>query len=226
MTIAGFMRAITILAPVAASVGVLVGLSKLKRLSTPCHLLFIYLVFCLTTELLSRYLGLVSHAKNNLFMFPVFALGEFIIFSLLYLKYLMDLKKFVLYIVLTVGCLLILTDIFFLSNVLDIKHFNCLAAVVSNLTIMVICLLYIFKGLENKGIRDREFIWFTPYITGYFSLTLLIFLSMNFLVNERLTIVIYFWVGNLMLNVSFYLLIAYFLWKHGRTPELSPSGLQ
>jgi hypothetical protein len=224
MGITQLMQNLSLLAPVAATLGVVTGAIRFPNLSKPSRMLFLYLVLALFTELLTRYLGLIASTKYNLYLFPLFALCEFILFAWLYLYYLMGIKTNYARTIIAGIALLILAGMFTFDNLFDVKHFNSIAKVISNLAIVAIGLLYVWQELRKRKVKSHEFIGFTPYIIAYFSVSMIIFLSVNFLVNVSLTIGFYFWIVYLLLNVSFYIIIAIFLWKHGKTQRFSLFG--
>ncbi len=211
-----FMRIFTFLAPITALIGIGMGVRYYSKLSLPDKLLTLYLVFVLAIDIIIRYLALVLKFKNNLFLIPVYALGEFLIIAIIYLIFLLKLKSQKIIIILSGVSALILFDLFYFSRLTDAANFQSIAKIIANLSIIIICIYYSWKGILNKGIRSLEFMSINPYIIGYFSINLIIFLSINFLINEALGIVTYFWILNLIVNVLFYIRITYFLWKRGR----------
>jgi hypothetical protein len=211
-----FMRIFTFLAPIATLMGIFMGIRNYSKLNPPDVLLIVYLIFVLVIDIIVRYMVLVLKFENNLFLIPVYALGEFLIIAVLYLIFLLRIKNHIVVIILSGVSALILFDLFYLSRLTDTANFQSIAKIIANLSIIVICIFYSWKGILNTGIRSLEFVGINPYIIGYFSINLIIFLSINFLINEALGIVTYFWILNLVVNVLFYIKITHFLWKRGR----------
>jgi hypothetical protein len=58
----------------------------------------------------------------------------------------------------------------------------------------------------------------------YFSLNLIFFLPVNFLINVASSVKFYFWSANLLLTISFYTFLCKEIWKNGSTRKRLRSG--
>jgi len=210
-----FINTLAILSPIVLSVGLGVSALYHRKLSSFHRLLAAYLVVALSTELLSKYFGFINQNRFNLFLIPLFGLGEFIIFSQIYYRHFFQKSKLILTISIIV-LFAILVDIMILGEIFVVKDYSTYTKVFSNLTIIGFCLNYLKKYLEQAQ-PNKKLLLFNNVFLLYFVVNLLLSASMNFLVNEKMSIIGYFLILNVLVFISFYSFITYQIWQHGKT---------
>ena len=206
--------------PIVLLMGIIVGLLNFIRLGAIYRIVVVYLAICFVTDLLTRYLGAYSHMKYNLFMIPIFGFLELVVFSILYYKHILRIKSNYLLLFIVAMLLLILSEIAFAPRLFHRETFHSYGKVIADVSVLFFCLLYyvqVFKGHipVNSGCSVLNSVVFV-----YYSVNLLIFLAVNFLVNAKLTYVVFFWVVNLISMVLFYLILIYLIWRNGKTRKI------
>ncbi|WP_320054580.1 hypothetical protein [uncultured Acetobacteroides sp.] len=214
-----FLTLISLLAPITLVFGIIVGFYNFKRLDVSIRFLFFYLVLCLAVDLLYRYFGYYSHLKYNLFIIPIFAFFEFAIFSGLYYKHILKSRSntFILFVAAALLCIFI--ELLFVNRLLHQKSFQSYGKVIGDAAIVFYCLLYYWKLFNGSIPIVTEHRYLNVAVLIYFSINLILFLPINFLVNASISIVFLFWVLNLVSVILFYLVLIYLIWRNGKTRE-------
>lgn len=201
---------------------VALGLLLIGRLNKTYLLILLYLILSLVTNELTIYFR--ENAGYNLFLLPVYSFLELLIFSYLYLTvFIKHQQRWLVYFSILMH-LLIALDLAFLTDLFNAETFFAFGKVVSDITIVVFALIYYKNVLEEKQTIEREYLVLNAGFVSYFALNLLIFSSINFLINESLSLVDPFWILNAASTLAFYLFLMYMLWQHGKTRKTLPSG--
>lgn len=211
---------ISAISPVVLLTGVIAGITYFKQLKASYRLVVIYLAICLVTDLLYRFLGYYSHLKYNLFLIPIFGFLELVVFSILYYRYIFLNKNKSLLLLMAAMLLLILSEIVFVSELFHRETFHSYGKVIADASIVYFCLLYYWKVFKGQIPVNSEYNLLNAVVFAYYSVNLFIFLPVNFLVNAKLTFVIFFWAVNLISMVLFYLLLIYLIWQNGKTRKI------
>jgi hypothetical protein len=143
---------------------------------------------------------------------------------MIYLSSFIKEKKVVLQSFLLLAHCLIILDFLFLCDLFNTKTFYAFSKVVADLAIVVLCLKYYSAILKEEVSVNKELLVLNSVFIGYFSINSILFLSINFLVNESLDLVTPFWVLNALSALFLYLFLTYMIWQHGRTQKTLPSG--
>ncbi len=204
---------LTLCSPAILLLGVIVGLIYYTRLENIHRILLAYLLMALIIDFFSRYLGLYHH--NNLILIPIFAFFELIILSHLYFKHLLVVKN--RFWIIGIGCLLIfnLFEIFTLINV-DPANFFCLSRVLNSMAIVVMSIVFYIKQIADEYPLKSGFMLLNTIIFAFQSLNLILYLPINFLINEGSNIKFHFWYISLVLTLIFYISIIRIIWIHGK----------
>jgi len=200
----------------------IVGCSLFPKLKGLYRLITIYLLLAIGIDVVNKFLQLSS--GYNLFVLPIYSLIEFFIFSILYILFFLNksTKWLVLFIIVVHG--LIFLDIASLANLYNAKTFYAFSKVVADAGIILFCLFYYFKILKGKEKINKEMFTLNSIFIAYYSINIIIFLSINFLVNESKSIVDPFWILNAVSASLLYLSLTYMIWQHGKTQKTLPSG--
>jgi len=207
-----FYRTMTYLSPLVLLIGIIIGFLSYKKLSIVSKGLVWYFVMLLAVDILSRILYLFN---NNLIVLLIYSLLEMLMFSYFYFKYLYKSRQRLLLIAIALATAYIIWEL--LAFNLDFKQFQSYSKVVDNFIIISLALAYFHEKIN----RFRESKWdnfqLNTVILIFFSVNLILFLPINFLINESLGIKVYFWQGILITTVLFYLYLTWSIWKNGRT---------
>ena len=204
---------LTYLSPLVLIFGIVIGNFYFTKISPVHRVLFYYLIGAFLIDVSSRILG--EFYGNNLIFIPIFGFVELALFSILYYSYLLKTKQVLLLFFITVGLGYILFEIWNVKNV-DSKVFQTYSRVVDAFIIVLMSILfYLEKMKENTSIEPSKFALNTAVLI-YFSLHLIFFLPINFLINESSELKFYFWSMNLLVTLSFYLFLIHSIWKNGK----------
>jgi hypothetical protein len=212
-----FLTLISLLTPITLLFGILVGSYNFKHLDVSVRFLFFYLVLCLVVDLLYRYFGYYSHLKYNLFIIPIFAFFELAIFSGLYYRHILKSRSNILVLFIAVALLCIFIELLFINRLLHQKSFQSYGKVIGDAAILFYCLMYYWKLFNGSIPIVTEHRNLNVAVLVYFSINLILFLPINFLVNASISIVFLFWVLNLLSLILFYLVLIYLIWRNGKT---------
>jgi hypothetical protein len=205
---------------------VLCGAIFFKRLSMPFRYMFGYMLSWLLVQALmtvTSYFGIY-----NLVLVPVLALTEFCILSLLYYKYFslgnsrpLKIAGFISF------PLILFANIFSMLEAFNPQQFQAYGMVLACSAIIFYSVRFLLKSLANtQQDIDRELFHLNTVILSYNAFRLLIFASVNFMLNQATHFTAYFWLAFVVGTVLFDLAIGYLLWKHGKNRKVLRFGLQ
>lgn len=182
-----------------------------------------YLLLAVSFDLLITYFSIST--KYNLFIWPIYSFLEFSIFSWLYYQcFLKENNKIGLPIFIVLFHGLIILDVVYLGDLYNAANFYAFSKVVADVGIILLCLLYYKTALTRQESINREMFVLNSIFISYFSINLIISLSMNFLINESNHLVFPFWILNAISASLLYLSLTYMIWQHGKTQKTLPSG--
>ena len=193
-----------------------------KELKPLYKFINVYIWLGILIDLLTTYF--MKSTGYNLFLLPIYSFAELAIFSSIYLRFFLKGENAVLKSLLLLALGLILLDFLFLCDLFNAKTFYAFSKVVADIAIVVLCLKYFSNILKEETPIKKELLLLNSVFIGYFSINSIIFLSINFLVNESLDLVTPFWVLNALSALFLYSFLTYMIWQHGRTQKTSPSG--
>ena len=213
---------VTFISPIILIVGVLLGIFMFKRLKKSNKLLVFYLVFSLTFDILSRYFGYIAQSKYNLFLIPVYGFLELGFLSVLYYRYILRSKSKYLLSFIVFMHLLILVEIFFGKGLFHPESFQSFGKVIADASIILYSIYFYLKIFKGQIPIRSEYAFLNAVVLIYFSINLIIYLAINFLVNAQFKLVVAFWIINLLSVIVFELILISLLWKDGRTRKTLP----
>jgi hypothetical protein len=193
-----------------------------KNLDSHYRFINIYIWLGVLIDLLTTYF--MKSTGYNLFLLPIYSFAELAIFSSIYLRFFLKGENAVLKSLLLLAHGLILLDFLFLCDLFNAETFYAFSKVVADIAIVVLCLKYFSNILKEETPIKKELLLLNSVFIGYFSINSIIFLSINFLVNESLDLVTPFWVLNALSALFLYSFLTYMIWQHGRTQKTLPSG--
>ncbi|MCH2194447.1 hypothetical protein [Kordia sp.] len=209
-----FSEIITNASPLVLFIGTSIGLYYYKRLDKIAKLLFYFLIGSLLIDLSSRLLGAIIN--NNLFLFFVLTWLELFVFMKVY--YYLTGKKKLLIGITAFGILYTLIESIYINTV-EVNVFQPYAKALGPLFIVIMALIFFFELIrdeENLYKNEGDYFILNSTILCFFSLQFLIFLPLNFLVNQAVYLAGYIFIGNVVFLILFYVYLTYFIWKRGR----------
>lgn len=220
MTFNRFLSIFTIVVPVLLSFGLITGACLYQYLEKKYRYLLLYFSICLLIDVVSRIVGELYN--NNLIFIIIFSLLE-LVFFYVYYRVCFFKQKVNAYTVATVlGSLYMIYEMFALKDVSP-KDFQPYSKVICSFIIIVMSINVLFEKMAQEH-QDSKIIKLNSAFVIYFSLNLIFFLPVNFLINVASSVKFYFWCANLILTVSFYTFLSREIWKNGSTQKLLRSG--
>lgn len=202
------------------SFGVGIGAYLYRYLEQKYRFLLYYLMICLGTDVLSRIAGELF--KNNLIFIIIFSMLELVFFYAFYMLCIFRKKK-TIYTVLTLVAVAYMVYEMFAMQHVSPKEFQPYSKVICSFIIIGMSISCFFEKLAQEQ-QDQGVLKLNSVFIIYFSLNLIFFLPVNFLINVASTVKFYFWTANLILTTSFYIFICKEIWKNGSTRKPLPSG--
>lgn len=220
MTINEIMELLTILSPLIAIVGFGIGLYYYNCIDNINKSIMFYLLLMLAVDLASRIIGIYG---NNLLILLVYSFLELILFTFFYYKFLFKLKHRIIITLSVIALLYIVWEILILKQIAAMK-FQSYAKVVDDFMIIIMALAFFHEKINIFRETKWDYFPLNAVIIVFFSVNLIFFLPINFLINETSGLKHYFWLGNLIITLLFYSYLTHSIWKNGRTRKLLPSG--
>lgn len=199
------------LIPLELSIGLILGTFLLLCLNSQHKSLFLYLVVCLFTDILSRILGEIN--GSNLILFIVFSLIE-LLFFMYYIQRFHYKKINYIWIMATgIAAIFIIYEMITLSNVND-HDLQIYSKTVYYFVALGITMDYLFTSLKSQLLPFKT-IQNILFFLMYLSINIILFLPFNFLINVPSPIKFYFWLFYLVLTFAFYGYLILEIWKNG-----------
>lgn len=212
MTIIEIMELLTLFSPSILVIGICIGFYFYSVLNAIHKSIIWYFVLMFCVDIISRIMGYYS---NNLIVLLVYSLLELLLFVLFYYKFLFKARHRFIMGLSIVAILYIFWEILILRKI-EAQQFQSYAKVTDNFVIITLALAFfhekinIFKELKWDNFR------LNAVILVFFSVNMLFFLPINFLINETSGLNHYFWLSNLVITILFYLFLITSIWKNGR----------
>ena len=214
------MNMSSLLSPLVLVLGVITGFLRYPRLSGKYKWILGYLCCALMIDLLSRYWGLFTSQKNNLVFLSISGLIDLLFICGLYVfHYLPKKQRWLVYPTAAVFCLVLFNLFFSGSFTASTNTFQSYDKLICNMLIVVYCLFCFMELLQHKREEHREIMRVNSAVLIFFCVDILISMAANFLVNEAIGLVIYFWVLRLLLMTGMYLILIYTIWRTGKNPK-------
>jgi hypothetical protein len=188
---------------------------NLKKLSFEYKLVGVFILGSFIFQVFNFYI-----TDYNLYFVPLYGLFEFTIFSILFLKLISPQNKNLFLIIASIISIVLIVEgitSYFNQNA---ASFFSYGKVLTNLSIITYSAFYIINTLRDKSKKiEPNKINLSYTLMAYYILTLLNYIAINFLVNNSLQIVGYFWNFHAFINILFYIALTFLLWKYGKTPK-------
>lgn len=221
MTFYKFLDIFSYLIPIILSLGVAVGLYYYRNLNKEYRYILYYVVLCLVTDVTCRIVGTLF--KNNLLFIVLFSLFELIFFTLFYQACLFKRKIMRYNIIAFVIAVYICWEISTLWSVNPLE-FQTYSRVFSSFLIILMSINFLTERISNEK-QNNNLVQLNFIFILFFSLHLIFYLPINFLINVPSSLKFYFWSANILIIVIFYIFLSRLIWKNGLTQKQLQSGL-
>lgn len=221
MTFYELLKLFTYISPFLIGTTIVIGICYFKFIKREYQLLLLYLSICLISDIISRIIGVIYN--NNLIIIVIFSFFELLFFSIYYQLAFFKRKIWVYTLIATVALIYIAWEIVDLWNVPP-SEFQSYSRVISAFFIIAIAINYLFEKIEEKQ-KQSSLIKLNYAFIIFYSLHLIFFLPINFLINVPSSIKYYFWSANLLLTLTFYVYLGREIWRNGLTQKRLHSGL-
>ncbi|MCH2223659.1 MAG: hypothetical protein MK066_02740 [Crocinitomicaceae bacterium] len=206
------LEGLTYLSPILLLVGLLLGLYVFNRLDNGHKIILLYFGFSLSIDAISRLLSF--YEQSNIFLLPLLAFFELIVFTFLYFRCLIGRFGIIDWGLVLVGLLFMIWEVSNLISI-DIAQFQSYSKAVGSLVIVFLSVRYIVHVLNSEEDIKKDLLGLNNIILLFFAINLVIFLPINFLINEQSQLKFYFWMINLLMLLVFYGLLIRSVWKNG-----------
>lgn len=209
----------TYFSPIILSVGLGMGIYYFKRLNFLLKVITFYMGSMLFLDVLAYIFG--EAYGNNLVFIPIFGFLELFIFSLFY--YSLGIKETIikkgLLITTVIGMFLFtLWEILKVYNA-PVEEFQSYSKVISTLFIVLLSIGFFIENIVKRKDISASIFFINSGILLYYSLTLIIFLPIDFLIHDNTGLKFYFWFANLIFTYVFYIFLILSIWKNGKIQE-------
>lgn len=222
MTFYELVKSLNLLSSVISLIGFSIGLYYYKSLDIVHKGITWYLLGMFLTDLVSR---IIAATGNNFIVLLVYSLLEMTLFAYFYFKYFFKAQHRLVMSLCCIAFLYILWEIVLFERT-DLKGFQSYAKVVDDFIIIILILTFFHEKINIF----KEFKWdnfrFNAIVFVFYSINLVFFLPLNFLINESSGLKFYFWLGNTLSLILFYSYLTHSIWRNGRTQKLLRSGLR
>ncbi len=216
MSFYDFLSYLTWLSPLLLISGTGIGIYYYKKLSNLYRSILYYLLVMGCIDLTSRVCGKVF--KSNLYFLPILGFSEIFIFSAVF--YYMGFKysklKYLLVFVNVTALIFSVIELFQISY-FEAYHFQLYSKAANSFFIILFAIIFFFRNIKRNTIINGTIFRLNSGILIFFSLSFIIFLPLEFLVNEASVYKFYIWFANLGLAITFYIFLIGILWKNGKT---------
>lgn len=199
------------------SLAVLTSIYWFRWLNYPYKMLSAFVWVTAAANVFSMY---IKDTGTNLSVLPVLSLATLLIFSKLYLDEFLKERTLASIGLIGSAVVIICFDVYYSYNGLSVRQFYALGTVACDLCIVIFCLYYFWKSLKGEEALDRELWILNSAFLVYFSISTLLFFSINFLINEALKVVAPFWMLNAFSASFLYSFLSYRIWRYGRLHKL------
>lgn len=188
---------------------------KVSRQSIYRNILLGYLFICLLFDILGQVLAKLY--ANNLILIPCFGVLELFCFSFFYYK----LLNYKACYIITIPTLIFFMYELINSEYLDVENFQVYTRFLSAITILILTIFYFFILIKDNW-KQYSYNYFilNSSLLIYSSFTCLYYLPINLLVNWSSQAKFWFWGLNMLITLTFYIVITIVICKLGKTKQL------
>lgn len=212
-TISGYL---TYLSTASICFGIVISSLFYRKLSPIFRSLLYYFILALVFDILCKTVG--SYYKNNMVFISSYGFFELLFFTYLYSRHVFEKQSKIMFLVGIIGLIAVGYDCL-TADYSDLINFQTYARTIADFSIVAFSMTYFFVKLSNGINLDNPKITLNTLILLYFSIHLIIFIPINYLINASTNFIYAFLIGNLILTILFYNALSITLWKNGKTPK-------
>ncbi|MGQ3014854.1 MAG: hypothetical protein ACT6QS_14180 [Flavobacteriales bacterium] len=212
---------LTWLVPLILAAGIIKGIIHFRKLFPVSRIIAIYLFAAFTTDILSR-IYIYTYKDNLVFLF-VFGLAELFLFGMLYIRYILQKRKFLFLVLMTAGASFILYEMYSLRSV-PVEQFQSYTKPLVAFVTVLLALSFFLEQVRSAELPDRRILRLNAGVLFYASFTLVFFIPLNFFITRQTDLTFVFWLGNITCTLVFYVFLTLELWRNGINPKPLPSG--
>lgn len=209
----------TYLSPIVLIGGVGVGKYYFKNIDFPHKIIMFYLLGMLVVDLSARFFG--EWYGSNLVFIPILGLAELVAFSFFFSCLGLRENKVKFWMLLIFDALAAVYMLWEMAQIdrAQLEGFQSYSKIISTFLIVVLSInLFVEKIWSVKNISSELF-YLNSVILMYFSMILIIFIPIDFLINDTTGAKFYIWFANLLLTLLFYLFLIGSIWRNGKGRE-------
>lgn len=189
---------------------------SLKGKTFSTYLLFgIYFFILFMVELFSKKIGVLL-GNNNLILFSFSCLIHFIFLTLIYAKYFFNIKRKHTLAIILIGSIPLF--VFNTNWIPDSIKFESYDRALYSLIFVIYSLTYFYQTIKTTPLRNYGLI-LNASVLIFFSLDVFLAVGTNYLINENLTLVSWFWTIRALFLQLFYVSLIHFIWKDGKIQQ-------
>lgn len=209
----------TYLSPIILFIGIIIGAYCFKNLDRIGKILIFYLLSMFSIDVLSRIIGEVY--GNNLFFIPILGFLELFIFSMLYYFLAGREEKLKRYSLIVINAATLIFTIWEIQKIADtpLSEFESYSKAIATLIIVLFSISFFLEKIWLRKDISGALFFLNSGILLFYSLELIIFLPIDFLIHDNTGLKFYFWFANLIFILIFYVFIIASIWKNGKTQE-------
>lgn len=221
MPIKDFAEIVGDIIPFVQLIGALIGTFLYCNTKPIYKDITIYLGMMFLTSFLSYLLGYVL-LTNNFIVLYIYSFTELAFMLYFYKKHMFLKKQRFLIILAWIGLAYIIAEVLliFVFKELDVKQFQPYAKVADNFAVILMALAYLHERVSLYSESKWGSFRLNMVFLVFFTLNTLIFLPFNFLVNEQSGIKFYFWTGNIILILLFYMYLSFEIINNGLSNKI------
>jgi hypothetical protein len=202
---------------VAPFLSTVAGAIFLRRLNRDYKYVWFFVLVGFITQLSLLLIIIFKENGYNFYLIPFYGLSVYIIFTLLYAKFFKLKKPIYLWIVTAIISVILILEGVIASINQDPTTFLSFGKIFSVLMIIFYCVIYIIKSIYDKTKEiNSQRVELSFIFLFYFSFTLIIDVSMNFLMNSKIIFIKHFLLIHMAINILLYIILAFKIWKHGK----------
>lgn len=197
-----------------------------KHLPKPYKILAFLFVGDAVFEIASLIFRNFSEEGTNLFISPMSNLSVLVILSLFYLKYVLHSGKYRIVLVglSSLSVVLVSRDVMYALGG-DFQNLHFISLFYCSLIIAVFAITYFLQIAiypDVKIVKNYVILSIVFFLQALFGM--LFAVAINFMINESLEIVSYFWIAKLIIILTTNVILMLMIWKLGRTRKRSQSA--
>lgn len=217
MDLATISSYLTYLSTISICLGITIGGLFYSKLPPIFRSLIYYFILALVFDILCKTVGRMY--DNTMVFIATYGFFELLFFTYLYSKYMFANKPSKLIILLgSLGLIAVSYDCI-TADYYDLVNFQTYARTIADFIVVVFCMIYFFVKLSKGTHPGNPKIVLNTILLLYFSIHLIIFIPINYLINASTGFIYAFLIGNMILTILFYIFLSITLWKNGKTPK-------